>query len=86
MSFDENTEILSFQNSNIRKSKLLSEALKDLKWLLSLDLTDNQMKGYNSQKLEINGLKPKKNLRFSIILKKFRESTLFSKRQNDYTI
>ena len=60
MSFDENTEILSFQNSNIRKSKLLSEALKDLKWLLSLDLTDNQMKGYNSQKLEINGLKPKK--------------------------
>ena len=60
MSFDENTEILSFKNSNIRKSKLLSEALKDLKWLLSLDLTDNQMKGYNSQKLEINGLKPKK--------------------------
>ena len=44
MSFDSNTEILSLENSNVKQVRLVEESLQNLKLLLSLDLSYNQMK------------------------------------------
>ena len=44
MSFDSNVEILSLENANVKQVRLVEESLQNLKWLLSLDLSYNQMK------------------------------------------
>ena len=43
MTFDRNIEILSFENANIKKARLVQESIEKLTSLLSLDISYNQI-------------------------------------------
>ena len=43
MTLDSNIEILSFENANIRRGSLVEEAIGRMQWLLSLDISYNQI-------------------------------------------